>query len=114
MRQVTKAYNLPCEYVIHTVGPIWNGGRSNEAALLAGCYRNSLKIALEHNIRSVAFPSISTGVYSYPLEEAAQIAVRTVNEFMEGHQGELDMVEWVLFDRKSYEVYSRELDKLNT
>lgn len=111
--KITKAYNLPCEYVIHTVGPIWNGGRSNEAELLAGCYRNSLKIALEHNIRSVAFPSISTGVYSYPLEEAAQIAVRTVNEFIEGHQGELDLVEWVLFDRKSYEVYSRELDKLN-
>ena len=111
--KLTKAYNLPCEYVIHTVGPIWNGGRSNEAELLANCYRNSLKIALEHNIRSVAFPSISTGVYSYPLEEAAQIAVRTVNEFIEGHQGELDQVEWVLFDRKSYEVYSRELDKLN-
>ncbi len=111
--KLTKAYNLLCEYVIHTVGPIWNGGRSNEAELLAGCYRNSLKIALEHNIRSVAFPSISTGVYSYPLEEAAQIAVRTVNEFIEGHQGELDLVEWVLFDRKSYEVYSRELDKLN-
>ena len=111
--KLTKAYNLLCEYVIHTVGPIWSGGRSNEAELLAGCYRNSLKIALEHNIRSVAFPSISTGVYSYPLEEAAQIAVRTVNEFIEGHQGELDLVEWVLFDRKSYEVYSRELDKLN-
>lgn len=111
--KLTKAYNLPCEYVIHTVGPIWNGGRSNEAELLENCYRNSLKIALEHNIRSVAFPSISTGVYSYPLEEAAQIAVRTVNEFIEGHQGELDLVEWVLFDRKSYEVYSRELDKLN-
>ena len=111
--KLTKAYDLPCEYVIHTVGPIWSGGRSNEAELLAGCYRNSLKIALEHNIRSVAFPSISTGVYSYPLEEAAQIAVRTVNEFIEGHQGELDLVEWVLFDRKSYEVYSRELDKLN-
>ena len=111
--KITKAYNLPCEYVIHTVGPIWNGGRSNEAALLAGCYRNSLKIALEHNIRSVAFPSISTGVYSYPLEEAAQIAVRTVNEFIETHPGELDLVEWVLFDRKSYEVYSKELDKLN-
>lgn len=112
--KITKAYDLQCEYVIHTVGPIWSGGRSNEAELLANCYRNSLKIALEHNIRSVAFPSISTGVYSYPLEEAAQIAVRTVNEFIEGHQGELDLVEWVLFDRKSYEVYSRELDKLNT
>ena len=90
--KLTKAYRLPCKYVIHTVGPVWNGGKRKEAQLLADCYRNSLQVAINNGIRSVAFPSISTGVYSYPLEEAAEIAVNTVNEFVDGHPGELDLV----------------------
>ena len=66
--KITKAYNLPCAYVIHTVGPIWNGGKSKEKELLAGCYFNSMKLAMDNEIRSIAFPSISTGVYRFPVE----------------------------------------------
>ena len=79
--KITKAYNLPCDYVIHTVGPIWNGGRDREEELLANCYFNSMKLAMDNGIRSIAFPSISTGVYSFPVELAAKIAVHTVNRF---------------------------------
>ena len=107
--KITKAYDLPCKYVIHTVGPVWNGGRRKEAQLLADCYRNSLQAAIDNGIRSVAFPSISTGVYSYPLKEAAEIAVTAVNEFIEEHPGELDLIEWVLFDRNTFNVYDQAL-----
>ena len=81
--KITKAYNLPCDYVIHTVGPIWNGGRSKEEELLASCYFHSMQVALENEIRSIASPSISTGVYSFPVELAAKIAVKTVSRFLE-------------------------------
>ena len=91
--KITGAYNLPCEYVIHTVGPIWNGGRSKEEELLAGCYYNSMQLAQEHGIRSIAFPSISTGVYRYPVELASKVAVRTVRIFLEDHPGSCDLVE---------------------
>ncbi len=107
--KITGAYELPCKYVIHTVGPIWNGGIQNEERLLENCYLNSLKTAVDHHIRTVAFPSISTGVYSYPLEEAAKVAVRTVTRFIEEHPGKLDLVEWVLFDDKTYAVYEKAL-----
>ena len=80
--KITKAYNLPCDYVIHTVGPIWNGGRSKEEELLASCYFHSMQVALENEIRSIAFRSISTGVYSFPVELAAKIAVKTVSRFL--------------------------------
>ena len=80
--KITGAYNLPCRYVIHTVGPIWHGGKQKEAKLLESCYRNSLKIAVDKGIRSIAFPSISTGVYSYPLDQAAKIAVQAVADFV--------------------------------
>lgn len=107
--KITGAYNLPCEYVIHTVGPIWNGGRSKEEELLAGCYYNSMQLAQEHGIRSIAFPSISTGVYGYPVELAAKVAVRTVSRFLEDNPDSFDLVEWVLFDSVTesvYEVYN--------
>lgn len=81
--KITKAYNLPCDYVIHTVGPIWNGGRRKEEELLASCYFHSMQVALENEIRSIAFPSISAGVYSFPVELAAKIAVKTVSRFLE-------------------------------
>lgn len=79
--KMTKAYNLPCDYVIHTVGPIWNGGMNREEELLTNCYFNSMKLAMDNGIRSIAFPSISTGAYGFPVELAAKIAVRTVNRF---------------------------------
>lgn len=104
--KMTSAYDLPCKYVIHTVGPIWRGGKRNEAVLLAGCYRNSLELAAAHGIRSVAFPSISTGVYGYPVKEAAEVAVKTVKDFVESHPGALDLVEWVLFDQGTYDAYA--------
>ena len=110
--KVTKAYNLPCDYVIHTVGPIWNGGRSNEEDLLASCYFHSMQVALEHGIRSIAFPSISTGVYRFPVELAAKIAVKTVSSFLEDTENSFDLVEWVLFDDNTVSVYEKEVEKM--
>ena len=110
--KLTGAYHLPCKYIIHTVGPVWHGGNHQEAQLLAACYRNSLQLAVDHQIRSVAFPSVSTGAYNYPVEEAAKIAVRTVNQFIEEHPGKLDLVEWVLFNRQTYAAYEKELNLL--
>ena len=91
--KITKGYRLKAAHVIHTVGPIWNGGKKGEAELLAGCYRNSLRLALENGVKSVAFPGISTGVYCYPLEQAAKIAVETVRECV----AETDAIEEVIF-----------------
>ena len=112
MTKITKAYNLLCDYVIHTVGPIWNGGRSKEDELLASCYFHSMQVALEHGIRSIAFPSISTGVYSFPVELAAKIAVKTVSRFLEDNEKSFDLVEWVLFDSVTHSAYEAEVDKL--
>ena len=111
--KITKAYKLPCEYVIHTPGPVWNGGRLHEAELLASCYRSCLEIALQKGIRSIAFPSISTGIYSYPLEEASEIAVRTVKEFVKEHPGSFDVIKWVLFDERTLKAYEDKLVKFN-
>ena len=110
--KITGAYRLPCDYVIHTVGPIWRGGGHGEPGLLAGCYRNSLELAVQNGIRTIAFPSISTGIYSYPLMKAAEVAVRTVKDFVEKHPGKLDLVEWVLFDEVTKDAYDRTLEKL--
>ncbi|NLX18588.1 MAG: O-acetyl-ADP-ribose deacetylase [Desulfobulbus sp.] len=79
---ITKGYNLPARHVIHTVGPIWRGGNNNEPALLAGCYRSCLELAVQHNIESIAFPAISCGAYGFPLDEAADIAVDTIQSFL--------------------------------
>ena len=103
--KITKAYRLPCDYVIHTVGPVWHGGSDGEAELLAGCYRHSLELAMEHGIRSVAFPSISTGVYSYPVQQAAEIAVQTVKEVVKEHPEAFDEILWVLFDERTKLMY---------
>lgn len=110
--KITKAYNLPCDYVIHTVGPIWNDGRSKEDELLANCYFHSMQMALEHGIRSIAFPSISTGVYCFPVELAAKIAVKTVSRFLEDNENCFDLVEWVLFDSVTESTYAEEVAKL--
>ena len=110
--KITKAYNLPCDDVIHTVGPIWNGGRNREEELLANCYFNSMKLAMDNGIRSIAFPSISTGAYGFPVELAAKIAVHTVNRFLQDNPDSFDLVEWVLFDTQTESVYEAKVDKL--
>lgn len=111
--KLTKGYNLPCDYVIHTVGPRWAGGTKKEAELLASCYYNSLNIAVKNKIRTLAFPSISTGIYSYPVEEAAKVAVETVKRFLLEFPDKIDMVEWVLFDDRTYAVYEKEIQAKN-
>ena len=103
--KITKAYNLPCDYVIHTVGPIYHNGQRGEVKLLDNAYRNSLQVAIVHGIRTIVFPSISTGVYSYPLEEAAVIAIRTVRDFYMAHQDAFDYVRFVLFDGRTLKAY---------
>ncbi len=107
--KITGAYRLPCNYVIHTVGPVWHGGNNGEPKLLADCYKNSLKLAVENGIRTVAFPSISTGVYSYPVDQAAGIAISTVRAFVSENPDALDAVTWVLFDNRTKEAYDRAL-----
>lgn len=110
--KITSAYKLPCKYVIHTVGPIYRGGNSGEPQLLANAYKNSMKLALQNKIRTIAFPSISTGIYSYPLEEAAEIAVKTVNDFYIEHQNEFDCIRFVLFDDRTKQAYDNAIDRI--
>jgi len=101
---ITTGGNLPAKFVIHTVGPVWNNGKKNEAALLAACYQNSLKLAIEHNLSSIAFPNISTGIYGYPKEEAARIAINAVTQFLD--QNDLiTKVYFVCFDEENYQLY---------
>lgn len=102
--KLTKGYNLPAKYVIHTVGPIWRGGFNNEALLLANCYQNSLKIAKEHNFKTIAFPSISTGIYSYPLEQASKIALMEIKIFI-NKPNEIEKIIICCFDQKTYDTY---------
>lgn len=109
--KITGAYNLPFKYVIHTVGPIWNGGKHNEAQLLTNCYKNSLQLAMENGIRSIAFPSISTGVYSYPINKAADVAVHAVCEFVRNHPDAMDTIEWVLLNDHTKSYYDAALSK---
>ena len=109
--KLTKGYNLPCDYVIHTVGPVWHGGTNGEPEKLASCDDQSLKVAMENGIRTVAFPSISTGIYGYPVEKAAKVAVEAVCRFLEQFPDAIDMVEWVLFDDRTYAVYETEVHK---
>ena len=112
--KITGAYELPCRFVIHTVGPIWGGEEKKEEELLESCYWNSLQLAVDNGIRSVAFPSISTGAYGYPVEKAAKTAIRTVSRFIKEHPGELDLVKWVLYDNGTYEAYARVLSQMQT
>lgn len=105
--KITKGYNLPARYVIHTVGPVWNGGKYREEELLASCYRNSLKLAKENSLKTIAFPSISTGAYRFPIEKAAAIALKTVKAFLEENPGVFEKVIFVLFSEQDLEVYKR-------
>ena len=108
--KITKAYDLPCEYVIHTPGPIWQGGGNGEAGLLASCYRSCLELAVKNGILSIAFPSISTGVYGYPLEEAAKIAVKTVKGFIRENPDKFDVIKWVLFNESTLQAYENAIN----
>ena len=101
---ITTAGNLPAKFVIHSVGPVWNNGKKNEASLLAACYKNSLTLAVRHNLSSIAFPNISTGIYGYPKDKAAGIAITAVTEFLD--QDELiTKVYFVCFDEENYQLY---------
>ncbi|MBQ3665348.1 MAG: O-acetyl-ADP-ribose deacetylase [Lachnospiraceae bacterium] len=103
--KITKAYRLPCQYVIHTPGPRWHGGKSKEAELLASCYKSCLELAAGKGIRRIAFPSISTGIYRFPLDQASQIAVQTAKKFVTDHPGKMDVIMWVLFDDTTLKAY---------
>lgn len=109
---ITTGGNLKASYVIHTVGPIWNGGSSNEESLLQNCYYNSLKRAFEKSLKSIAFPSISTGAYGYPLELAAPVALRAIVEFLKNEESGIKEIRIVLFDRRAYEIYEKALHDL--
>ena len=104
--KITRGYGLPARFVIHTVGPVWRDGRRGEAELLAGCYRNSLRIAMEKGLRTIAFPSISTGIYGYPIEEAAKVAVTTVDASL-GEMTDPPEVIFCCFSRRDQMVYER-------
>ncbi len=106
--RITKGYRLKARHVIHTVGPVYRDGRHGEAALLASAYRSSLELASQNGIRSVAFPSISTGAYGYPLDQAARIALRTVMDYL-GEHPEIELVRFVLFGQQAYSTYKRAL-----
>jgi O-acetyl-ADP-ribose deacetylase (regulator of RNase III) len=108
---ITTGGNLRAKYVIHTVGPIYKGGTKGEALLLQSAYKKCLELALEKGLQSVSFPAISTGIYGYPLEEAARLALKTCIEFARSNAG-IKIIRHILFNRPIYEVYSAELKKL--
>lgn len=108
---ITTGGNLPSKFVIHTVGPVWNGGLKNEEEKLANCYRNSLQIAVEHNCRTIAFPNISTGIYKFPKEKAAKIAIVTVLEFI-GSTDKIEKITFVCFDEDNYNYLQHYLDSI--
>ena len=107
---ITSAGKLPAKFVIHTVGPIWSGGSKNEPQLLSNCYRNSLLLAKEHQCKSIAFPNISTGVYRFPKEQAAKIAVETVTNFI-ASEDLPERIIFVCFDDENYQLYQNLLQK---
>jgi O-acetyl-ADP-ribose deacetylase (regulator of RNase III) len=111
---ITTGGNLKAKYVIHTVGPVWHGGNRGEAVLLASAYRESLKIAAEHKLKSISFPSISTGVYGYPVAEAAAVALETVFAFLLDGLISLQKVVFVLYDSKTYQTYGMKLAEITT
>jgi O-acetyl-ADP-ribose deacetylase (regulator of RNase III) len=108
--RLTGAYDLPCRYVIHTVGPVWHGGDQGEPELLASCYRESLSLAADHGIKSIAFPCISTGVYGYPMNDACRIALETVREYLEDSEA-MRRVCFVCFSERDFQTY---VDRLAT
>ena len=106
--KITKAYNLPSKYIIHTVGPVWYGGSNNETEKLSSCYKRSLELALQNNIETIAFPNISTGVYHFPKDIAADIAIKEVRSFLENNKS-FKLVVFVVFDEENFEIYNKKL-----
>jgi O-acetyl-ADP-ribose deacetylase (regulator of RNase III) len=102
--KITRGYRLPARFVIHTVGPIWRGGKHGEPEMLASCYRNSLELTVENGIKTIAFPAISCGAYGYPIQEAAQIALNTTREFLAA-EDKIDKVIFVLWGDEIYQPY---------
>lgn len=111
--RISLGYNLPARYVVHTVGPIWRGGKSGEPELLRSCYRNCLDIVSKHNLNSIAFPSISTGVYGYPLELAIPIALKEITKYLKKNP-DLERVIIVCFDSIVFDSYSQSLNVLKS
>ncbi len=109
--KITSAYDLPCEYIIHTVGPIYQN-KEEDAQLLHDCYINSLHLASINGIHKIAFPSISTGVYGYPVKEAAEVAVKAVKEFVDDFPECFEEIVWVCFDQKTKEAYDQAISKI--
>ncbi|HEX8524980.1 MAG TPA: O-acetyl-ADP-ribose deacetylase [Tepidisphaeraceae bacterium] len=109
--RITKAYHLPAKHVIHTAGPIWNDGSQHEETLLANCYRNALQLALDNNLKSIAFPAISTGVYAFPLNQAAPIAVATINDFLHHHPHHFTQILLVCFGPQALQAYHAALKR---
>ncbi len=104
--RITRGYNLPAKFVIHTVGPVYHGGKYGEAEKLASCYRSSLKLAVDNGLKTIAFPNISTGVYGYPKEEASQLAIAVVKQFLAGDET-IEKVVFCCFDHENYSLYHR-------
>lgn len=107
--KITRGYNLPAKYVIHTVGPVWQGGGRGEAALLSSCYQASLKVAIEHGVKTIAFPAISCGIYGYPVEQACEIAVRETAGLL-SREASIEKVIFVCFGNDVYQAYLKALN----
>ena len=107
---ITTAGNLPSKFVIHTVGPVWNGGNNNEEILLSLAYENSLKLALENDICTIAFPNISTGIYHFPKHKAAEIAIKTINNFIETTD-KIQLILFICFDKENFDIYDSLLNE---
>jgi O-acetyl-ADP-ribose deacetylase (regulator of RNase III) len=111
--RITPGFRLPADWVIHAVGPVYRGGRGDAAELLAGAYRYSLELAEEHEIASIAFPAISTGVYGYPMDEAADLSLRTAIDYLHSHpETSLKLVRFVLYGQRAYRVFTQALDQV--
>lgn len=108
--KITRGYELPAKHVIHAVGPVWQGGDKNEDDLLRSAYQRSLKVAVENDVKTIAFPSISTGVYRFPVDRAAEIAVKTVKKFLNDNDT-IEKVTFVAFDQNTYSVYNKLLQE---
>ena len=108
--KITGGYNLPAKYVIHTVGPVWNGGKYKEVELLKNCYYNSLKLASRHGLQTIAFPNISTGVYHFPKDHAADIAISTMMDYLE-EDPSIRKVYFVCFDQENYRIYEKKMQE---
>ncbi|MFC3151882.1 O-acetyl-ADP-ribose deacetylase [Litoribrevibacter euphylliae] len=103
--KITQGYKLPANHVIHTVGPVWHGGNCGEAELLASCYQESLKLAARYQVKTIAFPCISTGIYGYPANQAVEVAIRSVKDFLNDQPHQMDEVIFCCFSENDYQIY---------